>query len=578
MAVLDHDLPKLAALLQHGSPREAFGLSALGAAALVDNAAAVPWLLLATADVNAPPFVADGGSYQLQAAVWHAGGKLGLSSTEESALQGNSCDVFSSAADAGAAPTPLALAVRSNATAVAGALLAAGASLEGTYTQLPFLAAYSCSTTQQGAAAAAVEAMAALLLERGLPQGLVAEEAHRAAAMLTNPVRYKWGPVHERCPSLYQRLKAMHASGALAAPVFGGSLAALLQHPKALRPDLPWYHWHFEDKSREFASWLEVPVAATTEAGTALVNTVLLPVIEWGGRAQLSALLRLPSVRAELRRQAADLESEDSTMVRALAHPEALPGCCGVGGTVTAAWDPLAELLAAGAHINIHVINRVLREEEALELLLSRAGGAGGLSVPPDPARFRQWPPFALLECQIDKSEAVNDKCEDYSDAEYYAAARAFHQGQLRLMEALVGASLRPLVYGCWILGPAGPAWHSSCPALDPPIAARWRLRTDNVWLWRAALSTPWSPATHASLFPPAFKATARALLLAAHRSSHRCGGSAAVVADAAQTAGAPGDAHPGELPALLIMRIIAAAAYPLSAWRPLPPALEDPE
>ena len=60
-----------------------------------------------------------------------------------------------------------------------------------------------------------------------------------------------------------------------------------------------------------------------------------------------------------------------------------------------------------------------------------------------------------------------------------------------------------------------------------------------------------WSPETHAR-WPPCFKGAAATLLLAAQRSSN--------------TSGATGT-QLGVLPADLLLRVLSAAAYPLSAW-----------
>ena len=65
-------------------------------------------------------------------------------------------------------------------------------------------------------------------------------------------------------------------------------------------------------------------------------------------------------------------------------------------------------------------------------------------------------------------------------------------------------------------------------------------------WLWLAAQQQPWSPKRHGD-FPPACHAAARTLVLAARR-------------------------HKGlaRLPQDVLHRVLAAAAYPLSAWGPL--------
>lgn len=67
-------------------------------------------------------------------------------------------------------------------------------------------------------------------------------------------------------------------------------------------------------------------------------------------------------------------------------------------------------------------------------------------------------------------------------------------------------------------------------------------------WLLHAARRYPWSPDTHL-LFPPAFRAAARALLLAARRNRGL-----------------------GCLPQGVLHSVLLLAAYPLSAWKPRMP------
>ena len=82
--------------------------------------------------------------------------------------------------------------------------------------------------------------------------------------------------------------------------------------------------------------------------------------------------------------------------------------------------------------------------------------------------------------------------------------------------------------------------------------------------MWLAAQQPDWSPQEHAR-FPPAFKAAARTLLLAARHGARLGGG--------------PDEQSPGEegaegalrqlgaLPAKALLRVLGVAAYPLSAW-----------
>lgn len=143
---------------------------------------------------------------------------------------------------------------------------------------------------------------------------------------------------------------------------------------------------------------------------------------------------------------------------------------------------------------------------------------------------------------------------------------------------------------------------------VDPAAehAGDWQLEGRGRWLWRAARERPWAPAQHPR-FPPAFQAAARALLLAAHRGGglperggqDSRGGDVRqqqlestrqqqqqhqqerrqlqvdVGVDAQCDGGgrAPDPLLPlqllGRLEPELLQRVIALAAYPLSAWQP---------
>lgn len=91
----------------------------------------------------------------------------------------------------------------------------------------------------------------------------------------------------------------------------------------------------------------------------------------------------------------------------------------------------------------------------------------------------------------------------------------------------------------CWLL--CATLWHNKTHAHG------WlkRITPCHRWLWRVAQCQPWSPASHGT-FPRAFRAAARTLLLVARR-------------------------HEGlrALPQDMLHRLLAAAAYPLSAWQP---------
>lgn len=76
-------------------------------------------------------------------------------------------------------------------------------------------------------------------------------------------------------------------------------------------------------------------------------------------------------------------------------------------------------------------------------------------------------------------------------------------------------------------------------------------------WLWQAAVHEPWTPTTNLH-FPPAFKAAACALLLAAYHSRQ-------------QPAGMSGRVSLLQaLPQELLLNVTAQAAYPLSVWKPV--------
>ncbi len=92
-----------------------------------------------------------------------------------------------------------------------------------------------------------------------------------------------------------------------------------------------------------------------------------------------------------------------------------------------------------------------------------------------------------------------------------------------------------------------------------------------------AARDGSWSPATHRH-WPATFKAATRALLLAANRASGTSGAPASQDprtarrqrrsgAAAALSSGQQAGCSLGALPAELLLRIIKAAAEPLSGW-----------
>ena len=73
--------------------------------------------------------------------------------------------------------------------------------------------------------------------------------------------------------------------------------------------------------------------------------------------------------------------------------------------------------------------------------------------------------------------------------------------------------------------------------------------------------AAPWSTAAHAAQFPPAFRAAARALLLAAHRGQAAAAG-----------AGQQARAELGSLPQPLLHSVIERAANPRALWIKPPP------
>lgn len=132
-------------------------------------------------------------------------------------------------------------------------------------------------------------------------------------------------------------------------------------------------------------------------------------------------------------------------------------------------------------------------------------------------------------------------------------------------MDVLADAGYRPTVFRK-LVSEDRSVRHTYDPAADPAQASRLQLSGANRWLWRAAQRRPWTPDTHA-LFPPAFRAAVRTLLLVAHRGAQapelpECkGGSSAGATCLAQ------------LGPELLAAVAGAAAYPLSDWRP--PMLE---
>ncbi|KAL4436554.1 hypothetical protein ABPG75_003693 [Micractinium tetrahymenae] len=121
-------------------------------------------------------------------------------------------------------------------------------------------------------------------------------------------------------------------------------------------------------------------------------------------------------------------------------------------------------------------------------------------------------------------------------------------------VEALMEAGFRPAVYKQvmvrrWQPGPElAPArlYERYGPVLQDEGLD---LAGHNRWLWMAIQHPDWSPAQH-SRYPPAFKAAARTLLLAAQRGS-----------------GQRPAASLGSLPVEVLLAILGVAAYPLSAW-----------
>ena len=78
----------------------------------------------------------------------------------------------------------------------------------------------------------------------------------------------------------------------------------------------------------------------------------------------------------------------------------------------------------------------------------------------------------------------------------------------------------------------------------------------------------PWSPAAAQAPWPPHFRAAARAALLAAHRRPRAASNAAGASPAAAPSLSA--------LPRGGVLAVLAAAAYPLSAWHPRAAANPD--
>lgn len=101
-------------------------------------------------------------------------------------------------------------------------------------------------------------------------------------------------------------------------------------------------------------------------------------------------------------------------------------------------------------------------------------------------------------------------------------------------------------------------------------------VRSCRRWLWLAAQREPWSPAIHVC-FPPAFRAAARTVLLAAHRASSTAGAQSQrpglrprhPAQPAAQEPPSASAAGLALLPPELLHHVLRLAAYPVSAWRP---------
>ncbi|PRW60664.1 nitrilase cyanide hydratase and apolipo N-acyltransferase [Chlorella sorokiniana] len=205
----------------------------------------------------------------------------------------------------------------------------------------------------------------------------------------------------------------------------------------------------------------------------------------------------------------------------------------------------------------------------------------------------------AAWSCPIHRTlHALSDRLAWAPPAKFGAACQA----AVQVLEAL-----RPTVY----INAALPefAWppdtgNRALPRLDPfdfyfaatpeggslPVASRY-MGDDEIphWVLLAARDGSWSPATHHH-WPDGFKAAARTLLLAAGRGGHshggsgRAGSSAGVSSavqppaprrrrrrEAAAIASGSGQEQErcllGVLPAELLLRIVQAAAEPLSVW-----------
>ncbi|PSC73055.1 hypothetical protein C2E20_3598 [Micractinium conductrix] len=220
-------------------------------------------------------------------------------------------------------------------------------------------------------------------------------------------------------------------------------------------------------------------------------------------------------------------------------HGRSLLGLAASGATPTAT---VPVLHAAGAHLDLEVLLRAVQS-------LSADGVAAQLACeqPAVDARSavaalgHQWTYTCPIHCMLHTLAIMRP-----------APTQQQHVAALRTLGVLLAAGYRPTV---WRDVPLPAIWpfplfqyHNPVSYLDPfdhyPAGAL------SERLLFVARGGTWSPATH-RLWPPAFKAATRTLLLAGARSS------------GSGRSGCPLAALPGDE----LLRVVELAAAPMSAW-----------
>ena len=428
-AVARRDLPRLQVLLEKDGPAALEGFSAVHAAAIVGWARAVPALAAAAAPLSECARVPPDALQLLQPDEACAAALRRLQY-----------------------PAPLTLAVALGRAPTAAALVDAGAEpSDPTFRLLLDLRRRGGSGAE---ADAAVRRLARALLRGGLRRlGTAAKRAHAVAAELAWPRALGERPLRWLERRLLRLHRAEAAAGARASvPPTALARAAEAVLARAAAAD-----------AAAFRDWLAVPAAASAGLGIVLVRACQA-LAEGGdagqvaGQAALLLLARAPTRRA----LAAEAEA---------GGPPA-GGACSRGARVlalsalAARGDVLGAALAAGARVDVHAVNEVLRwagggpsgsRLRGLRLLLAQG-------APPVPLEGAASPTVCPIYCLLDAFAGRLARVQAAASAGATEAAE--HAEQLQLMEALVAA-------GAPAACPPAPLPHTARAQLPPPPGTR---------------------------------------------------------------------------------------------------------